>query len=73
MQSLLDGPQVVEGEVCEVLEGFGLAHVRTSNGRIYGLNRSTAGIEFSTLREGVRVRCRVSEKFNRVEYVELVG
>ena len=63
----------VNGEVVEILEGFGLAHVRTSQGQIYGLNRYTPGIEFSQLREGVRVRCEVTAKFHRVLHAQLIS
>ena len=63
----------VNGEVVEMLEGFGLAHVRTCQGQIYGLNRDTPGIEFSQLREGVRVRCKVTAKFHRVVPAQLIG
>lgn len=62
----------LDGQVFEVLEGIGLAHVRTADGRICGLNRKTEGIEFSKLREGVRVRCQVAWTFNRVVYAELI-
>lgn len=62
----------VDGEVFEVLEGIGLAHARTADGRIFGLNRKTEGIEFSNLREGVRVRCQVARTFNRVQYAQLI-
>ena len=62
----------VEAEVVEVLEGIGLAHVRTADGRIFGSNDNTAGIEFTALRGGVRVRCRVARKFNRVLSTELI-
>lgn len=63
----------VDGEVVEVLEGLGLAHVRTADGLTYGVNRQTAGIEFSQLRSGVRVRCQVTAKFNRVLRAELIA
>jgi hypothetical protein len=72
-KTLSDSANVVEGEVSEVLEGFGLAHVRTADGQIFGLTKSTAGIEFSTLRPGIRVRCTVNQQFNRVVYAELIG
>lgn len=63
----------VDGEVLEVLEGIGLAHIRTADGRICGLNRNTSGVEFSLLREGVRVRCKVVQKFGRVVEARLIG
>lgn len=62
----------VEGELSEVLEGFGLAHVLTASGQLYGLARTTAGIEFSKLREGLHVRCQVTKKFNRVLHAQLL-
>ena len=63
----------VDGELVDVLEGLGLAHVRTPGGQLYGLNRQTAGIEFSQLREEVRVRCEVTVRFNRVLRAELLA
>lgn len=63
----------VEGEVFEVLEGVGLAHVRTASGHVLGLNRNTIGIEFSKLRKGVRVRCKFTLKFHRVLHAELIA
>jgi len=62
----------VDGEVFEVLEHIGLAHVRTADGRICGVNRQTEGIQFSKLRDGVRVRCQVTRRFNRVLHAELI-
>lgn len=62
----------VDGEVLEVLEGIGLAHVRTADGTICGLTRSTLGIEFSQLRAGIRVRCKVVRKFSRVVQAKLM-
>jgi hypothetical protein len=64
---------VVEGEVYEVMQGFGLAHVRTTRGTIVGLNRATPGIAFDQLHEGQRVRCDVATQFNRVLHAELIG
>lgn len=63
----------VEGKVLEVLDTFGLAHVRTETGDTYGLNRQTPGIEFGQLHEGQRVRCTVTEKFHRVLHAELLA
>ncbi|MCW5665468.1 MAG: hypothetical protein KIT35_16670 [Piscinibacter sp.] len=57
---------VVEGEVVEVLGGYGLAHVRALDGSTYGLTRETPGVSFADLREGQRVRVEVAHKFNRV-------
>ena len=62
----------LDGEVVEVLKSLGLAHVRTSDGRICGLNRKTPGIKFSELRDGVRVHCKVTRTFNRVLHAELI-
>lgn len=63
----------VDTMVFEVLEGIGLAHVRTADGRVCGLNRKTEGTEFSKLRDRLLLRCKVSRKFNRVLHAELVG
>lgn len=60
----------VEGVVFEVLGGYGLAHVRTEDGSVYGLNRATAGIEFSRLHEGQRFRLQVADKFSRVLHAQ---
>ena len=66
-------PEFVDGEVFEVLPGFGLAHLRTADGRILGINRRTSVIAFSQVREGVRLRCEVCPNFNRVLRAELIG
>lgn len=63
----------VDAVVFEVLEGIGLAHVRTADGRVCGLNRKTEGIEFSKLRDRFLLRCKVARKFNRVLHAELIG
>jgi hypothetical protein len=63
----------IEGEVFEVLSGYGLAHVRTTRGTVVGLNRKTPGIAFDQLREGQRVRCEVASKFNRVLRAQLIA
>lgn len=62
----------VEGEVVEVLDGFGLAHVRAPDGTLYGLNRDTPGIRFADLREGKRVRVEVARKFSCVLHAQLI-
>ena len=58
--------KVVEAEVYEVLPGFGLAHLRSADGRVYGLRRGMPGIDFDALRLGQRLRCTVMEPFSRV-------
>lgn len=63
----------IEGKVFEVLPRFGLAHLRTEDGRVYGLNRSTPGIRFDELHEGSRVRCTVTRKFSRVLTATVLG
>ena len=68
-----EGLLVVEGEVFEVLDGFGLAHVRSSDGFIYGLNRQTPGVPFGMLHVGQRVRIDVTTKFARVLHAQLIG
>lgn len=57
---------LVEGEVLEVLDGYGLAHVLAPDGSLYGLTRETPGVSFADLHEGQRVRVEVVPKFNRV-------
>lgn len=64
---------LVEGEVLEVLPGYGLAHVRALDGSTYGLNRETPGVSVADLREGQRVRVQVARKFNRVLHAQLIG
>lgn len=64
---------VIEGEVLEVLEVFGVAHVLTSDGWLYGLTRCTPGIVFDELRVGQRVRASVTRKLSRVLYAEPLG
>jgi hypothetical protein len=64
--SMLDSTFEVDAEVWEVLDTFGLAHVKTSSGDLYGLTRNTPGIIFSDLHEGQKVRCTVNHKFHRV-------
>jgi hypothetical protein len=63
----------VDGEVWEVLENFGLAHVKTSSGDVYGLTRKTPGIIFNDLRDGQKVRCTVTHKFHCVLSAELLS
>jgi len=55
-----------EGTVMEVLQGYGLAHVATSDGAVYGLNRQTPGIDFNELREGQQIGLKLEPKFGRV-------
>jgi hypothetical protein len=63
----------VDGEVVEVLTGFGLAHVRVSEGTVYGLTRHTPGVDFDKLREGQLIRVQAERKFSRVLRAELIG
>ena len=63
---------VREGEIVEVLTGFGLAHVLSQDGMCYVVNRKTVGINFEALRIGMRVRCIVTEKFSRVLHASVV-
>lgn len=63
---------VVEGKVFEVLTGIGLAHLKTSSGQIYGLNRNTPGVDFDEIHSGQRVKCYVTKKFNRVLKAQLL-
>lgn len=56
----------VEGEVVEVLPGFGLAHVRAADGRVLGVTRQTPGVVFDQLRPGQQLRCLVMERFHQV-------
>lgn len=63
---------LVEGEVLEVLSGYGLAHVRAMDGATYGLTRETPGVSFADLHEGQRVRVEVASKFNRVLHAQLL-
>jgi len=64
--------RLVDGEVLEVLDDYGLAHVRAQDGATYGLNRETPGVSFTDLREGQRVRLAVAPKFNRVLQAHLL-
>ena len=63
----------IEGKIVEVLPGYGLAHVQTAGGQVYGLNRKTPGIQFKALREGQLVLCKVTPTFNRVLHACLLG
>jgi len=65
-------PRTVDGTVLEVLQGFGLAHVRAGDGTTYGLNHQTPGVPFSELVEGRRIRLQVVSKFNRVVHGQLL-
>jgi len=62
----------IEGVVLEVFPTFGMAHVRTALGSVYGLNRTTPGVDFDRLQEGQRLLCEVKEKFHRVVHATLV-
>lgn len=63
----------IEGEILEVLPGYGLAHVQTAGGQVYGLNKKTPGIDFTELHVGQQVRCVVAPTFNRVLHARLIG
>ena len=63
----------VEGEVVEVLSGYGLAHVRAPDGSLYGLNRETPGVVFKDLHEGQRVLVKIACEFNRVLHAQLIS
>ena len=63
----------IEGEIVEVLPGYGLAHVQTAEGQVYGLNRTTPGIDFEEIHAGQQVRCVVTLEFNRVLHAWLLG
>lgn len=71
-EAFADAPLVVEGKVVEVLLGMGLAHLRASDGSVYGLRPKTPGVEWRELRAGQRFRCQVTMKFNRVLQAELL-
>jgi HAD domain in Swiss Army Knife RNA repair proteins len=62
-----------EGEVGEVLSTFGLANILCQDGKCYAVNRTTPGVQFDALEVGMRVRCRVADKFSRVLYARVVG
>ena len=66
MAAVANASSIVEGEVVEVLPGFGLAHVRAADGRVLGVTRQTPGVIFDQLRPGQQLRCRVTEQFHRV-------
>jgi len=70
MASRAEASAVIEGEVEEVHAGLGLAHVRGTDGLLYGVNRKTPGITFDALCVGQRLRCEVTSKFHRVVRVE---
>lgn len=65
-------PSSVEGEVLEVLPEFGLAHVRGSDGHVYGLTAETPGIPFDQLHSGARVHMTVTTRFRRVLHARLI-
>jgi hypothetical protein len=65
-------PIEVEGEVLEILSGTGLAHVRGSDGCVYGLTPQTPGISFAQLHPGARVHMTVTTRFRRVLRARLI-
>lgn len=56
----------------EVLRGMGLAHVRGTDGVVYGVSGQTPGIAFNALRVGQRLRCEVTARFHRVLRADLI-
>lgn len=64
--STVEGDSFVDGVVLEVLAGFGLAHVRSDDGRIFGISRAVVGQALDAIRESQRVRLRVLGRFYRV-------
>lgn len=60
------------GEVVEVLDGFGLAHLRTADVALFGINRDTQGVDFSAIRTGMRFRIVASTRYNRVVRAEIL-
>jgi len=62
----------IECAVYEVLDAYGLAHIRAVDGSTYGLNRDTPGVKFADLREGQRVFVEVTRKFGRVLHAQLL-
>lgn len=69
------GPETrrVQGRLLEVLPGHGLAHFEAEDGCIYGVSRTTPGIDFAELREGRLVRCTVTAQPVRVLAASLVA
>lgn len=62
-----DGDEYVEGVVVEVLVGFGLAHVKTDDGRLLGVSRAVIGQHaFEAIYESQLARLRVQRRFARV-------
>ena len=62
-----DGDEYVDGVVVEVLSGFGLAHVKTNDGRLFGVSRAVIGQQaFETIYESQLARLRVQRRFARV-------
>ena len=62
-----DGDEYVDGVVVEVLSGCGLAHVKTDDGRVFGVSRVVIGQQaFETIYESQLARLRVQRRFARV-------
>lgn len=60
-----------EGDIFEVLPGFGLAHLLTTDGSMLCINRGTPGVEdFDNLAVGQRWRCTVVYPFARVTFAQ---
>lgn len=51
-----------EGEVAEVFQTTGLAHVLAPGEVVYGVTRNTPGIDFDSLRVGQSLRCLVTRQ-----------
>lgn len=64
---------IVEGQIIEVLEGFGVAHMLTPDGFLYGLNRRTPGVDFRALQVGQRVQASVTRRLHRVLQATLIA
>jgi len=58
----------IDGVVVEVLQGCGMATVRTNAADELSLNRGTDGLHFDALRVGQRVNCEVDVLRNRVAH-----
>ena len=66
--------RLVEGDVFEVLRGFGLAHIRADDGAVFGLNKGTPGVDnFDLVAVGQRWRCTVLHPFSRVTFAQQLG
>lgn len=64
-------PFEMEGEVVEVFDLAGLAHVVAEGEVVYGVTRRTPGINFDSLRVGQKLRCHVTHD-HRVLHATIV-